>query len=70
MRKTGGDGGDGDICPFQFFYRRFDHFVIDANSTRGEVQIFDIQTFNDIIAQGLFCLGAQAFDPSGSVIAT
>ena len=68
-REACRDGGDGDAAAFEGAQRGLQHGVIDADRADLDGVISHAQCGQDVFADGLAGLGAQARDFGGSVIA-
>ena len=68
-REAGGDGGDGDAGAFERFDGGFDEGVVDADGADVEVQVFDLQSFDEVVFEWAAGFGAEAFDALGGVVA-
>ena len=68
-REAGGDGGDGDAGAFERFDGGLDEGVVDADGADVEVQVFDLQSFDEVVFEWAAGLGAEAFDALGGVVA-
>ena len=68
-REAGGDGGDGDAGAFERFDGGLDEGVVDADGADVEVQVFDLQSFDEVVFEWAAGFGAEAFDALGGVVA-
>ncbi len=68
-RKSGRHRGDGNARPVQRLHGRRDHGRIDADGARLRRRIFQAQRLDQIGAQRMARLHAQAMHPRGRVVA-
>ncbi len=68
VREGGGDSGHRDICALEGPDRGCNEIVVHADRRGGHAQLFHTHGLDQIGADGIAGLGAEAFDTAGRVI--
>src|SRR6202012_1166587 len=67
--EAGGDGGDGDAGAFERFDGGLDEGGVEADGAAVQVQVFDLESFDEMVFERAAGLGAEAFYALGGVVA-
>ncbi len=67
--EAGGDGGDGDAGAFERLDGGLDEGVVDADGADVQVEVFDLESLDEVVFEGAAGFGAQTLHALGGVIA-